>query len=100
MRLDRPENPWDVLNACLHAGLLEHPQVVLAGFEAYNASAGRVRELLAGPDAGPGFIPPDKYAQRMALRKAAAFSATGVSLLCLTAQHWRCAGCAALSLRD
>jgi len=70
VRLDRPENPWDVLNACLHAGLLEHPQVVLAGFEAYNASAGRVRELLAGPDAGPGFIPPDKYAQRMALRKA------------------------------
>ncbi len=70
VRLDRPENPWDVLQACLHAGLLEHPQVVLAGFEAYNASAGRVRELLAGPDAGPCFIPPDKYAQRMALRKA------------------------------
>lgn len=70
VRLDRPENPWEVLQACLHAGLLEHPQVVLAGFEAYNASAGRVRELLAGPDAGPGFIPPDKYAQRMALRKA------------------------------
>jgi hypothetical protein len=70
VRLDRPENPWDVLQACLRAGLLEHPQVVLAGFEAYNASAGRVRELLAGPDAGPCFIPPDKYAQRMALRKA------------------------------
>ncbi|MDE1188739.1 MAG: ATP-grasp domain-containing protein [Pantoea sp.] len=70
VRLDRPENPWDVLQACLRAGLLEHPQVVLAGFEAYNVSAGRVREMLAGPDAGPGFIPPDKYAQRMALRKA------------------------------
>lgn len=70
VRLDRPENPWEVLQAYLHAGLLEHPQVVLAGFEAYNASAARVRELLAGPDAGPGFIPPDKYAQRMALRKA------------------------------
>lgn len=70
VRLDHPENPRDVLDACLHAGLLEHPQVVLAGFEAYNVSAGRVRELLAGPDAGQCFIPPDKFAQRMALRKA------------------------------
>jgi len=70
VRLDRPENPWDVLQACLHAGLMEHPQIVLAGFEAYNTSAGRVRELLAGPDAARCFIPPDKYAQRMALRKA------------------------------
>ncbi len=69
VRLDRPENPWDVLQAYLHAGMLEHPQVVLAGFEAYNTSAGRVREMLAGPDAGPCFIPPDKYAQRMALHK-------------------------------
>ncbi|WP_313383108.1 ATP-grasp domain-containing protein [Pantoea sp.] len=70
VRLDRPENPWEVLQACLHAGLLEHPRVVLAGFEAYNASAGRVREILAGPDAPRTFIPLDKYAQRMALKKA------------------------------
>lgn len=70
IRLDRPENPWAVLQAYLHAGLLEHPRVVLAGFEAYNASAGRVREMLAGPDAPQTFIPLDKYAQRMALKKA------------------------------
>lgn len=70
IRLDRPENPWEVLQAYLHAGLLEHPRVVLAGFEAYNASAGRVREILAGPDAPRTFIPLDKYAQRMALKKA------------------------------
>ncbi len=69
VRLDRPENPWDVMQACLHAGMLEHPRVVLAGFEAYNASAGRVREMLAGPDAPATFIPLDKYAQRMALKK-------------------------------
>ncbi|WP_312054899.1 ATP-grasp domain-containing protein [Pantoea brenneri] len=70
VRLDRPENPWEVIQAYLHAGLLSHPQVVLAGFEAYNASAGRVREMLAGPDAPAAFIPLDKYAQRMALKKA------------------------------
>lgn len=72
IRLDRPENPWEVMQAYLRAGLLEHPQVVLAGFEAYNASAGRVREMLAGPDAGRCFIPLDKYAQRMALNKSCA----------------------------
>lgn len=70
VRLDRPENPWEVMQAYLAAGLLDHPQVVLAGFEVYNACAGRVRGMLAGPDAGPGFIPLDKYAQRMALKKA------------------------------
>lgn len=70
VRLDRPENPWEVLQACLRAGLLEHPRVVLAGFEAYNVCAGRVREMLAGPDAPHTFIPLDKYAQRMALKKA------------------------------
>lgn len=70
VRLDRPENPWDVMQAYLNAGMLEHPHVVLAGFEAYNACAGRVREMLGGPDAPPRFIPMDKYAQRMALKKA------------------------------
>jgi hypothetical protein len=70
IRLDRPENPWEVMQAYLHAGLLAHPLVVLAGFEAYNASAGRLREMLAGPDAPAAFIPLDKYAQRMALKKA------------------------------
>ncbi|MFV9670920.1 ATP-grasp domain-containing protein [Pantoea sp. KXB25] len=70
IRLDRPENPWEVMQACLHAGLLVHPTVVLAGFEAYNTSAGRLREMLAGPDAPAAFIPLDKYAQRMALKKA------------------------------
>lgn len=70
LRLDRPENPWDVMQAYMRAGMLEHPHVVLAGFEAYNASAGRVREMLAGPDAPAAFIPLDKYAQRMALKKA------------------------------
>ena len=70
IRLDRPENPWEVMQACLHAGLLVHPTVVLAGFEAYNTSAGRLREMLAGPDAPDAFIPLDKYAQRMALKKA------------------------------
>lgn len=58
------------MQAYLHAGLLAHPLVVLAGFEAYNASAGRLREMLAGPDAPAAFIPLDKYAQRMALKKA------------------------------
>lgn len=72
VRLARPENPREVMQAYLHAGLLEYPQVVLAGFEVYNASAGRVREMLAGPDAGRCFIPLDKYAQRMALKKACA----------------------------
>lgn len=70
IRLDRPDNPWEVMQAWLHAGLLAHPLVVLAGFEAYNASAGRLREMLARPDAPAAFIPPDKYAQRMALKKA------------------------------
>ncbi|MGD9426536.1 acetyl-CoA carboxylase biotin carboxylase subunit family protein [Pantoea sp. NSTU24] len=70
IRLDRPENPWQVMQAYLHAGLLTHPTVVLAGFETYNASAGRLREMLAGPDAPAAFIPLDKYAQRMALKKA------------------------------
>jgi len=70
IRLDRPENPWAVMQAYLHAGLLAHPLVVLAGFEAYNTSAGRLREMLAGPDAPAAFIPLDKYAQRMALKKA------------------------------
>ncbi|WP_252515325.1 hypothetical protein [Candidatus Pantoea bituminis] len=69
LRLDRPENPWDVMQAYMRAGMLEHPHVVLAGFEAYNTSAGRVREMLAGPDAPAAFIPLDKYAQRMALKK-------------------------------
>jgi len=70
IRLDRPENPWEVMQAYLHAGLLTHPTVVLAGFETYNVSAGRLREMLAGPDAPAAFIPLDKYAQRMALKKA------------------------------
>ncbi|WP_312242519.1 acetyl-CoA carboxylase biotin carboxylase subunit family protein [Pantoea sp.] len=72
VRLNRPENPREVMQAYLRAGLLDHPQVVLAGFEAYNASAGRVREMLAGPEAAGCFIPLDKYAQRMALKKGCA----------------------------
>lgn len=65
--LDRPDNPYAVMHMLMHAGLPASPQVVLAGFEAYNACAGRIREMLLGR---PGFIALDKYAQRMALKKA------------------------------
>ncbi len=99
IRLDRPENPWEVMQAYLHAGLLAHPLVVLAGFEAYNASAGRLREMLAGPDAPAAFIPLDKYAQRMALKSLAALPAAGVPLFRLAAQHSGCRTGADLSLR-
>ncbi|QKJ85015.1 ATP-grasp domain-containing protein [Paramixta manurensis] len=70
LRINRPESPYEVMQAWMNAGLLEHPQVVLAGFEAYNQSAGRVREMLADPLDRQCFIPLDKYAQRMALKKA------------------------------
>ncbi|MBP2168988.1 hypothetical protein J2125_002180 [Erwinia toletana] len=69
LRVNRPESPFEVMQAYMNAGLLEHPQVVLAGFEAYNQSAGRVREMLADPLDRRSFIPLDKYAQRMALNK-------------------------------
>lgn len=72
LRINRPESPFEVMQAYINAGLLEHPQVVLAGFEAYNQSAGRVREMLADPLDRGCFIPLDKYAQRMALNKAPA----------------------------
>ncbi|WP_130832993.1 ATP-grasp domain-containing protein [[Erwinia] mediterraneensis] len=72
LRLDRPEQPWEVMQAYLAAGLLEPPRVVVAGFDACNASAGRVRAMLASPTAGHDFVPLDKYAQRMALKKACA----------------------------
>ncbi|MFS2221502.1 ATP-grasp domain-containing protein [Pantoea sp. B65] len=70
LRINRPESPFEVMQAYMNAGLLEHPQVVLAGFEAYNQSAGRVREILGDPLDRRSFIPLDKYAQRMALNKA------------------------------
>jgi len=70
LRIKRPESPFEVMQGYMNAGLLEHPQVVLAGFEAYNQSAGRVREMLDAPFERRCFIPPDKYAQRMALSKA------------------------------
>ncbi|WP_437608875.1 ATP-grasp domain-containing protein [Erwinia sp. V71] len=70
LRISKPENPQQVMQAYFNAGLLEHPQVVLAGFEAYNPCAGRVREMLAASDEHHSFIPLDKYAQRMALSKA------------------------------
>ncbi|RWR03336.1 arginase [[Pantoea] beijingensis] len=69
LRVNRPESPFEVMQAYMNAGLLEHPHIVLAGFEAYNQSAGRVREMLADPLNRQCFIPPDKYAQRMALNK-------------------------------
>ncbi len=69
LRIERPENPYEVMLAYMNAGLLESPHVVLAGFEVYNQSAGRVREMLSDQADHPGFIPLDKYAQRMALKK-------------------------------
>ncbi|EPC5670844.1 ATP-grasp domain-containing protein [Serratia liquefaciens] len=70
LRIDHPENPLEILRAYMNAGLLQAPQVVLAGFEAYNQSAGRVRGILENSLERRGFIPLDKYAQRMALKKA------------------------------
>lgn len=70
LRLKHPENPVEVVQAYINAGQLQKPRVVLAGFEAYNQSAGRVREVFDSSLEHPGFIPLDKYEQRMALQKA------------------------------
>ncbi|KAB7893285.1 ATP-grasp domain-containing protein [Rouxiella badensis] len=68
LRIDHPENHVEVLQAYMNAGLLKRPEVVLAGFEAYNQCAGRVREMLSNSHESQSFIPLDKYAQRMALK--------------------------------
>ncbi|WP_413507017.1 ATP-grasp domain-containing protein [Serratia proteamaculans] len=70
--VNHPENPVEVMQAYMSAGLLQQPQVVLAGFEAYNQSAGCVRAMGSHSPEHNRFIPLDKYAQRMALKKACA----------------------------
>ncbi|ARB82707.1 MULTISPECIES: ATP-grasp domain-containing protein [Yersinia] len=70
--VNHPENPVEVLQAYMSAGFLQQPRVVLAGFEAYNQSAGRVRAMVSHSPDHHSFIPLDKYAQRMALKKASA----------------------------
>ena len=69
LKINSPESPFEVLQAYINAGLNERPQVVLAGFEAYNQSVGRIKEMLTEPHDHHCFIPLDKYAQRTALSK-------------------------------
>ncbi|MBJ8678589.1 ATP-grasp domain-containing protein [Citrobacter freundii] len=70
LRIDHPENPVEVLQTWLYTGRQATPQVVLAGFEAYNQSAGRIRGMLNNSPENRVFIPLDKYAQRMTLKKS------------------------------
>ncbi|EGK1570515.1 ATP-grasp domain-containing protein [Salmonella enterica] len=67
LRLNHPENPVDILDAYMYTGM-SLPLVVLAGFEAYNQSAGRLREIIRSSSKSHQFIPMDKYAQRIALK--------------------------------